>query len=104
MKPFSITFAGYLRHSGRDLFKFCRFRISQGELHFPINIAMTEPAFYSLRVNEEDAKRALVEMVFLKIGIREMVTHTAGWNGLICLCAGDSLRKRDGTSGANAGL
>jgi len=76
MKPFVITFAKYLPRNGRDLFKICRYRVSQGELKFPVNIAITSEAIISLNTPDE----ALKISAFHKIGLQRLKKKLASGN------------------------
>ncbi|MBI4834139.1 MAG: hypothetical protein HY811_04900 [Planctomycetes bacterium] len=73
MKPFIITFANILPHNGRDLSRFYRFRVNQGKLSFPVNIAITSEAICNLEINDDDKNQdVIIEQVFLRIGLQRL--------------------------------
>ncbi|MFH1230053.1 MAG: hypothetical protein V1709_01010 [Planctomycetota bacterium] len=82
MKPFVITFDGYLNHGSRDLTEFCRFQVKQGKLTFPVNIALTFEATCNFGINGEDKKEndLLIGRMFFKIGLQRLKEKLASGN------------------------
>ncbi|MFA5793486.1 MAG: hypothetical protein WC980_00240 [Candidatus Brocadiia bacterium] len=82
MKPFIITFDGDIPHNGRDLVKFCRFLVKQGELSFPVNVALTLEATCNFKINlgSENENKALIEEVFFKIALQRLKEKLASGN------------------------